>query len=459
MVEVVDLVIKCRYLITMDQRRPVITNAAVAINDGKVVGVGTIDEVTKVFKGEEVIERMNHVVLPGFLDGHTHTQQLLLRSSINDYVLQLPPIWTKYLVPFERLLGSELAYLSSLTTVATLAKNGVTYFIEACAPYPNELVRAVNEVGIKAVVTYATYDLLEGTELSTEEVLRRSEDLVRRRREGRVRFWCSIREVMMASKELIEGVRELCRRYGVGITYHLGEYQGEVDYTLSKYGLRPLEFLDSLGITDIKPSVIAHAIYFSEREVGIVRSKDLSVCWCPTVDSLLMGPHWLGVRGGGVKFCLGSDGGAFTTLDLLHEAKVARVVSKALSVMLNYDKVSSIDSWKLLKALTGWGGDVVGEELGIIREGYSADLTVINLSNLRTQPTYDPIESVVGFSEGTEVSDVLVDGEFIVRGGNLVKVDEGRLRKELSRALPKLKELINELRKGLKDLIKYYLRH
>ena len=451
-VDVVDLVIKCKYLITLS-RPNVVTDGAVAIRDGRVVGVGRADDVLKEFRGEEVLERRHHVLLPGFLDGHTHTQQVLLRTSISDYVLQLPPIWTKYLIPFERRLGSELAYISSLLSVAAMAKNGTTYFIEACAPYPEELVKAVNEVGIKGVVTYATYDIFEGEPLNTSEILRRTEELVRRGREGRVRFWCSIREVMMASKELLEGIRGLCRRYGVGITYHLGEYQGEVDYVLSKYGVRPLELLDLLGITDIRPSVIAHAIYFSEREVGIIRRKGLSICWCPTVDSILMGPHWLGIRGDGVRFCLGSDGGAFTTLDLLHEVKVARAVSKALAVSLNYDKVSTLDSLKLLKALTGFNGEVIGEKVGVIKEGYSADLVIMDLSKLNTVPTYDPVEAVITLLESSEVTDVLVDGEFVVRDGKLVKIDESIIKEKVLDALPKLEGIISELKRELKPAL------
>ncbi len=447
--EVVDLVIKSKYLITMSDPL-VITDAAVAISNGVIVAAGRAGEVLSKFRGEEVVERSTHVVLPGFLDGHTHTQQVFLRSSISDYVLQLPPIWTEYLIPFERMLGSELAYLSSLFSVASMAKYGTTYFIEACAPYPEELIKAINEVGIKGVVTYATYDIYKDEYIDYREVLRRTEELLKSGGGGKVRVWCSIREVMMASEELLEGVRELCRKYGAGLTYHLGEYQGEVDYTLSKYGLRPLEVMDRFGLTDIKPAVIAHGVYFSEPEVEILKKKGICVCWCPTVDSVLMGPHWLGLRySGKLMFCLGSDGGAFSTLDLLHEVKVARAVSKSTSVALTYDKVG-LDSRTLLKALTGWGGRVVGEKVGAIKEGYSADLTVIDLRSFNALPTYDPVESIVTFAEGSNVSDVIVDGEFVVREGRLVRVNEEEIKEKVLDALPKLEELISELRKNLK---------
>ncbi|WP_054855213.1 amidohydrolase family protein [Vulcanisaeta sp. JCM 16161] len=151
---------------------------------------------------------------------------------------------------------------------------------------------------------------------------------------------------------------------GLGITYHLGEYQGEVDHTLAKYGARPLEVFDRLGLTLIRPTVIAHAVYLSSRERAIVRDRGLGIAWCPTVDSLIMGQHWLPMFND-TLFGFGSDGGAFTGLDLLHEVKVARAVGKALTVSMTYDK-SSFNSITMLRALTGWGGLLVGDSVGVL---------------------------------------------------------------------------------------------
>lgn len=115
------------------------------------------------------------------------------------------------------------------------------------------------------------------------------------------------------------------------------------------------------------------------------------IAWCPTVDSLIMGgPHWLPMFDG-VLFGFGSDGGAFTSLDLLHEAKVARAVGKALTISIAYDK-SSFNSLTILRALTGWGGGLLvgGDNVGVINEGFKADLITLRLDDARALPIYDP---------------------------------------------------------------------
>ena len=421
--ESVDLIIRAKYVITMGNPL-VIEDGAVAIKDGVIVSVDRADRVMSNFKAEEIIERGKHILMPGLIDAHTHTQQVFLRSFVNDRRLSLPQIWTKLLIPFEDLLTDDLAYLSSLVSVVGMVKNGITTFIEAGAPKPLELIRAVNEVGIRGIITPSTFDIGENKLLDTKEVIRRVEDLLPHVND-RVRVWCSIRQIMMASLELLMGVRDFCLRHGLGITYHMGEYQGEIDYSFMKYGKRPLEVFDELGLTGIKPTVIAHGVYLSIKERGIIKERGLGIAWCPTVDSIYMGLHWLPLFGD-YMFGIGSDGGGFTDLDLFHEARVARAVGKALTIGINYDK-SSFDTITLMRALTGWGGRLINNNVGIMRPGYRADLITLRLDDPRILPIYDPVETVITALSGRDVNDVLVNGEFLVNNSNLVKVDEVEL--------------------------------
>lgn len=442
------MIVKARFLVTMDTPM-IIEDGAVAVENGVIRAVGRSSDVMNRFRSEEVVVRDKHILMPGLLDCHTHTQQVLLRSSITDEMLQLPPIWTEYLIPFENRLGRDLAYLSSLLSLYLMVRSGVTFFIEAGAPYPRELVRAVREVGLKAAVTPSTFD--EGCEgaLDCKKALERAEETLRMAG-GRVRPWCSIREIMMASRDLLEGIRDLCERYGAGLTYHLGEYQGEVDYALSKYGRRPLQVMEKLGLTRIKPSVVAHGVFFSGEEVRILEERGIGVCWCPTVDSILMAPHWLSLQqcGGRVVFGIGSDGGAFTTLDLLHEVKVARSVGKALSVSLTYSKAYP-DSRTLLKALTGFQGKMIGERTGALKEGFQADMITIRIDRPWLKPVRDPVETIVCFAEAHDVNDVIVDGEFIMRDGKLTRIREEEIMQRLEREEDRIRRIVEEIRERL----------
>ena len=449
--EFVDTIVVGRYVVTLDRFNRVIPRGAIAIKDGVIVDVGESGDILGKYAAEEIVERKHHVIIPGLVYCHTHAQQYLLRSAINDLMLQLPPVWTKVLVPFEKMMGEGLARLSSQASIANMLRNGITYFIEAGAPYPEILAQEVVSSGIKGVVTYATYNLSDGDFIESKEVLMRVRELYERYGgSGKLRVWMSIRQVMMATEDLIDAVIEMSREYGVGLTLHLGEYQGEVDYTLAKYGQRPLEHMLGRGLKYVKPVVIAHGVFFSPSEVELVKKYELGVCWCPTVDSWLMGPHWAGLTNiQNMKLGIGSDGGAWGRQDLLHEAKIAKALGKAVANAMTYFK-AGLDSTTLLDMLTGSRGSMIRENIGRIEKGYAADLTILNTKSTKTLPLNNPVDLVVNYLEGDDVTDVLINGKLVVENSRVTTVNEEKVMEELLNREEEIKEKINELLKQLK---------
>lgn len=452
--ERVDTVLSGGYIITLDEFNRVIPGGAVAIRDGVIVDVGVEDDIRGKYVGEEVVERRHHIIIPGLVDCHTHTQQYLLRSAINDAMLQLPPVWTKVLVPFERMMGEDLARLSTRASIVNMLRNGVTYFIEAGAPYPETLAQEVLRSGIRGVVTYATYDVAEEKVTEPGEVLRKVEELYRSYSSGggNLHVWMSIRQVMMVTEELMDAVMEMGRKYGVGLTLHLGEYQGEVDYTLAKHGRRPLEYLVERGLKHVKPVIIAHGVFFSPNEIELLRRYGMGVCWCPTVDSWLMGPHWAGFTGiEGLRIGLGSDGGAWGRLDILHEVKVAKALGKAVANAVSYFK-AGLNSTTLLGMATGSRGLMTGEKVGRVEKGYAADLTILDARTIKTLPLNNPVDSVVNYLEGDNVTDVMIEGRLVVKNGRVSSMDEEGIVRELLEREEEVKEKLRELTKQLKVL-------
>ncbi|MEM1831285.1 MAG: amidohydrolase family protein, partial [Desulfurococcaceae archaeon] len=445
--EEADIILYGRYVVTLDQYSRVISRGAVVVRNGIIVDVGAEDDIRGRYKAKEVIERRNHIVIPGLVDCHTHTQQYLLRSAVTDWMLQLPPVWTKVLVPFERIMGEDLARLSSKASIINMLKNGVTYFVEAGAPYPEILAEEVLASGIKGVVTYATYDIAEERVAEPREVLKRVEKLYREysNRGANLRVWVSLRQVMMVSEELMNDVIEFGSKHGLGLTLHLGEYQGEVDYTLAKYGLRPLEYVVKQGIERVNPVIIAHGVYFSPREVRILRDYGFGLCWCPSVDSWLMGMHWIGLTDvEGLKLGIGSDGGAWGRADLLHEAKIAKALGKAIGVSVTYFK-AGLDSNTLLKMLTGSAGSLVGERIGRLEKGFAADIVVLDTAEIRNLLVYNPVDTVVNYLEGDCVTDVIINGKLVVENRKVKTLDEERVLKELLDREEEIKEKFTEL--------------
>ncbi|MBP1449070.1 MAG: amidohydrolase family protein, partial [Thermoproteus sp.] len=398
------MILRARYVITPSK---VFKDGAVAWEGGVITAVGPYEAVAKEHKGE-IVERPRHIVMPGLVDCHVHTQQYLLRSSVADAELELPQIWTEVLIPFEKGLTRERAYLSSLATLAELAKGGVTAFVEVGAPYPDAVAEAAERVGLRGYISASTYDVYKGEVVEDhKEILRRTEEVLNMGG-GLVKGICSIRQLTMASEDLLRGIGELCERRRAGVTFHLAEFHGEIDYSLLKYGRRPLEVLDSFGITRLKPAIASHGVYLSDREVQLAAARGVGICWAPTVDAYIMGLHWIPLYDG-IKFGLGSDGGAFSGLDILHEVKVARALGKALTTSLQYYK-ASLDAQTLLEAATSMRGLL---DFGVLAPGRPADIAVLEAKF----PVEDPAQAIVGFLERDSVTDVVAAGRFIGRGG------------------------------------------
>jgi len=129
--------------------------------------------------------------------------------------------------------------------------------------------------------------------------------------------------------------------------------------------------------------------------------------------------------------------------------RVTRALDKALSVSLTYTKTVLTPS-EVLVAATGNYGRIVGEKVGVLEPRYAADVVILDGRRLHAAPARGPVEAVVSFMDGRDVTDVFVDGEPVVLNGSLVKVDEERVVEKLLDAQSRTEPIIEELLEGVK---------
>lgn len=419
----IDVIISGKYILTPQQ---ILSNAAIAISDGIIVDIGDVNRICSTYNPKEFVERGKHIILPGFIDYHTHTQQFLIRSIIDDALLQQPPVWTTVLIPFEQEMGVELAHLSTQASIINMLKHGITCFIEAGAPYPEVLAEEVVSQQIKGIVSYATYDKINDRQIADfEKIVAYTKKLCKNNKHFKnIQFWPSIRQLTMASEELINHILEIAIEYKTGLTLHLAEHQGEVDFTLQKYRKRPLQYLIAKNIDLINHVVAAHGVFLSLEEIELARRQNLTIAWCPTVDSWIMGIHWASYQGlNSINLGFGTDGGAWNKLDLLHEAKIAKSLGKAATNILLYCK-SSMQSHSLLQILTGNKAPTPLPNLGRISPGYAADLVVLEIKDITILPIYNLVNSIINYAEGNNITDVLINGKFVIQEKKILTINE-----------------------------------
>jgi len=418
----VDILIKKADILTMDENRPILRNVDLAIANGRIKA---IDKELK-FDAKEELDGEKKIVLPGLVDAHTHCFQIFLRGALSIKELNAHPIWLKILIPFEAEMSIDEAEASAKIACLNMIKKGITSFAEAGGPYPDLLAKVAYYSGLRARITGSTMDA--GPENYLRGVKECSE-FVNRWKGGRVIGWYSIRQIMMSTDKLIEDVFEAAKRNGVGVHLHLNEEVSEIEHALNRWGMRPVEFLYSKGF--LRRGVLAaHCAFITDKEARILAESSVCIVHCPTINMTYMNfakiPQLLEK---GAVVALGSDGGSYTGLDLFTEMKLA-ISSHIAYYGTPYYDFSVISPLLALRMATVNGAfGILENELGIIKEGYKADLILVDRRKPHLTPLHD-ITTLPLFATGEDVSDVVVDGKLIMRNRKVLTLNEEEVMQE-----------------------------
>jgi 5-methylthioadenosine/S-adenosylhomocysteine deaminase len=209
---------------------------------------------------------------------------------------------------------------------------------------------------------------------------------------------------------------------------HLNETKHEVDESVLKFGVRPIERLRCLGL--LSPSLIgAHAVHVNEEEIQLLAEHGCSLAHCPSSNlKLASGIAPIAeLLAHNINIGLGTDGAASNNrLDLFHEMRLAALLAKSQS-----GRANALNAHKAIHMATLAGAQALGLDalIGSITPGKAADLCAVNLNNIALAPCYDPVSHLV-YSAGREhVSDVWVGGQIRVKNNKLLENNESELIK------------------------------
>ena len=287
--EVCDILIRDSRILTGDFT--IEEHVSVAVKDKIIHAIGTPEELDQRFCAAEVLEADGNLLMPGFIDGHTHTCQQLLRGRTAD---EYPMIWTRFLVPFESNLSPEDVRVSARLHCVEMIRAGITGFADAGGVHMDQVAEAVMETGMRAALCPSTMDMgnvvCGEMKHSAEDCIRLTEELHSRYQgagDGRVDIWFGIRQLMTCSKELIEKIVEKAEELDTGIHMHLCEHKDEVSFCLQNYKMRPAAFLQSVGA--LSPRLLtAHNVLLTERDITLLADNGVHVIHCPMADCVLL---------------------------------------------------------------------------------------------------------------------------------------------------------------------------
>ncbi len=399
----------------------------------------------KHYDSKEIICGKNKLVMPGFIDGHTHTCQQLLRGrTANEY----PMVWTRILVPYESSLTPEDCYFSAKLACLEMIKSGTTAFAESGSTHMADVVEAVIESGMRASIARSTMDIgnsiPDSMKESAEMNILHTEELYDKYQgtgEGRIDIWFAIRQVMTCSPELIKEIGVEAKRLNTGIHAHLCEHKDEVSFCLQHYQKRPAEFLDDMGV--LGPNLItAHNVVLSERDIDLLGEKKVKLIHCPRANYANHGfPKTPRILQNQMSLGLGCDGASRPNLSLFAEMKQLLYGTMAFWGLPIFDP-DIICAKDLLKMVTVGGAKALQHEtmLGTIEVGKKADLITINLMQPHLTPTHSLLNTIVDCASEHDVVDSIINGKIVMKDREVLTMDEEKVINECSKHMNQIVE-------------------
>jgi len=436
----VDLVITGCHLVCFDAAETILENGAIAITGNKIAWLGKADDASAQFVARETLRAPDTIAMPGLVDCHVHTAQQFLHGKLQAIRRRgelRNPMWKRYLVPFESGLTPEDVYASGLAAYAAMIRSGTTCFLEAGGPFADQMGRAADEIGIRGRIALSTMDAEEdlpaNMRCSTAEALRRSEELVLRWKDHpRVNAWLALRQIMVNSDALREGMRELSHSLATPIHTHLAEGTYEVDYSIARWGVRPAEYLEKSQCLDQYVHA-AHSVLLSDHEVDLYARRDVSSCHCALNNYRMGRPRVLEMMRRGIRLGFGTDGAATrASLDMFQVLHGTVLGQQAVNGTPYHIDVPVTHEQILRQALHGGAAAArLSNSIGSLEAGKLADIVLVGTADPDQFPVVDPMITLAESSVGRDVRTVVIDGRIVLRDGELTTVDLAPMRQHL----------------------------
>ena len=399
----------------------VIPKADVVIEGRRFSAVVVGEEVQGPF--DRVIEGEGKLLIPGLVNAHTHLAMTLFRGLAQDRPLM---DWLeKEVWPREKKLSGEIVHWFSLLGLVEMIRSGTTAFADMYF-FMEEVAEAVEKAGVRAVLSYG---IIAPTPERLEPELKKAENFAREwdgKAEGRIRAALSPHAPYTCGPEVWKKAVALCRELRIPIHTHLAETAEEVARWQKEKGRSPVEWLEELGVFGV-PTLAAHCVHLSEKDMEILAAHGVSAVHCPTSNLKLacgIAPV-VEMLKSGVNVCLGTDGaGSAGDLNMIEEMRLAALLAKVKSgdpQALAAPEALSLATWRGAAAL-GWG-----KELGTIEPGRRADGVMIRLDQAHLVPDHDLLANLVYAAQGADVDTVFVDGRFLLLEGELQTLDEEKI--------------------------------
>jgi 5-methylthioadenosine/S-adenosylhomocysteine deaminase len=419
--EAIDTLINARWVIPVEPDGLCLPHASVAIRGGDIVDVLDSERAAARYHAGETVDLPGRALIPGLVNAHTHAAMSLFRGMADD--LPLMEWLNKHVWPAEmKWVSPRFVRDGALLSVAEMLRSGTTCFNDMYF-FPDTVAGVAEETGIRASVGLIMIDFPTAWAQSAEEYLDKGLALHDSlRHSSLVTTAFAPHAPYTVSDGPLEKIRMLADELDIPVHMHVHETAHEIDESMARYGMRPLERLSRLDL--LTPRLMAvHMTQLLPAEIEAVAERGVNVVHCPE-SNLKLASGFCPVQSlndAAVTVALGTDGAASNNdLDMLAETRTAALLAKGVSA-----DPTAVPAHTALRMATLNGARALGldQRTGSLLPGKAADIAAIDLSALSSQPVYDPVSQIVYTASREQISDVWVAGRRLLEAGRLTTID------------------------------------
>lgn len=435
-----NILLKNATIVTQNEQREVLKG------DIRIEG-NRIEEVAPRIEnpGIEELDLSGYTVIPGLIQTHVHLCQALFRNLADD--LELLEWLNRYIWPMEMAHTPASLRASARLGLFEILSSGVTTILDmGCSRHMEVVFEEMQRCGIRGFSGKVMMDAgSQAYKEPTAAVLESTEELIRSLDHNatpvpqkvagqaerksvfsrRIGYALAPRFVLTCSDRLWEAVGELAEKYDLLIHTHSSENRTELEIVKAQTGCSNVEFFVERGLASSR-LCLAHCVWLNGNEMEYLQEYRINVLHCPSAN-LKLGSGFAPVPQmleKGINVSLGSDGAPCNNnLDLFTDMRLAALIHKPNA------GVRSINAQQVLDMATLGGAQALGlaEQIGSIAPGKLADLAILDLNKVHLVPADNVVSQIVYSAQSRDVAQVMVDGEWVVRNGAPVSLEESEI--------------------------------
>ena len=420
-----DLLITGGTIVTMDADRRVIENGFIAVRGDTIVSLGPSSAMAypKGLIARQTIDAKGKLILPGFINGHTHVPMVLMRGLIDDVTLD---DWLhKYIFPAEaRNVTEDYVRWGTRLAMAEMIRSGTTTFADMYY-FEDAVAEETKAAGLRGFLGETWIDFPAPDNKGEADMAAYSERFLKKwQGDPLIHAGVAPHSIYTCSEKTLRDAATLARKYHAPILIHVAEMRKELMDSLANNGATPVQYLERINF--LGPDVLAaHCIWVDYMDMKILADHQVGCVHNPSSNMMLASgvAPVVDERAAGMRVGLGTDGpaGSNNDLDMMEEMDLAAKLQKTARV-----DPRALGAKGALEMATIEGARALHmeKEIGSLETGKKADLVVLNLNVPNAVPMYDVYSQVVYALKASEVETVMVGGKILLKDGKLLTVDE-----------------------------------